>query len=105
MAPRCCDCLASASTVIGDLVRKGAFSEVWVPAFQAKDLALALDVRTRMLPVSRRTKATMAVEQFVRAAWMIDAAGDTGNRGDVEQAYAELSRAAADVEKMYAAAK
>jgi hypothetical protein len=92
-------------TIIGDLVRKGAFSEVWVPAFQAKDLALALDVRTRTLPISRRTKATMAVEQFVRAAWMIDAAGDTGNRAEVEQAYAELSRAAADVETMYAAAR
>jgi hypothetical protein len=92
-------------TIIGDLVRKGAFSEVWVPAFQAKDLALALDVRTRTLPISRRTKATMAVEQLVRAAWMIDAAGDTGNRADVEQAYAELSRAAADVETIYTAAR
>jgi hypothetical protein len=91
--------------VIGDLVRKGAFSEVWVPAFHAKDLALALDVRTRTLPLSRRTKATMAVEQFVRAAWMIDAAGDTGNRIEVEEAYAELNRAAADVEKMYAAVR
>jgi hypothetical protein len=90
---------------IGDLVRKGAFSEVWVPAFQAKDLALALDVRTRTLPLSRRTKATMAVEQFVRAAWMIDAAGDTGNRMEVEDAYASLSRAASDVEKMYEAAR
>jgi hypothetical protein len=92
-------------TIIGDLVRKGAFSEVWVPAFQAKDLALALDVRTRTLPSSRRTRATMAVEQFVRAAWMIDAAGDTGNRGEVEDAFASLSRAASDVEKMYEAAR
>jgi hypothetical protein len=90
---------------IGDLVRRGAFSEVWVPAFQAKDLALALDVRTRTLPVSRRTKATMAVEQFVRAAWMLDAAGDTGNRVEVEQAHAELTRAAADVELMYRGAR
>jgi hypothetical protein len=92
-------------TIIGDLVRKGAFSEVWVPAFQAKDLALALDVRTRTLPLTRRTKATMAVEQFVRAAWMIDAAGDTGNRGEVEDAFASLSRAASDVEKMYEAVR
>jgi hypothetical protein len=90
---------------IGDLVRRGAFSEVWVPAFQAKDLALALDVRTRTLPLSRRTKATMAVEQFVRAAWMLDAAGDTGNRVEVEQAHAELTRAAADVELMYRGAR
>ena len=72
-------------SLIGELVRKGAFGEVWVPAFQAKDLALALDVRTRTLPQASRAKATLAVEQLVRAAWMIDAAGDTGNRGDVEE--------------------
>jgi hypothetical protein len=91
-------------TIIGDLVRKGAFSEVWVPAFQAKDLALALDVRTPTLPLRMRTKATEAVEQLVRAAWLIDAAGDTGNRADVEQAYGALSRAAAEVEAVYAPA-
>ena len=99
---RSCACLASACPLIGELVRKGAFGEVWVPAFQAKDLALALDVRTRTLPQASRAKATMAVEQLVRAAWMIDAAGDTGNRGDVEDAYAALSLAAADV-RLYAA--
>jgi Heavy metal binding domain len=90
-------------TVIGDLVRKGAFSEVWVPAFHAKDLALALDVRTRTLPQAVRPRATMAVEQVVRAAWAIDAAGDTGNRGDVEDAYAALVRGAADVKMLYRA--
>jgi hypothetical protein len=72
-----------------------------VPAFQAKDLALALDVRTRTLPQAMRVKATMAVEQLVRAAWMIDAAGDTGNRSEVEAAHAALARAAADVQKIY----
>ena len=91
-------------TVIGYLVRQGAFSEVWVPAFHAKDLALALDVRTRTLPQAVRPRATIAVEQVVRAAWAIDAAGDTGNRGDVEDAYAALVRAAADVKTLYRAA-
>jgi hypothetical protein len=88
-------------TLIGELVRKGAFGEVWVPAFQAKDLALALDVRTRTLPQASRARGTMAVEQLVRAAWMIDAAGDTGNRGDVEDAYGALGRAASDVARIY----
>jgi Heavy metal binding domain len=92
-------------TLIGDLVRKGSFSEVWVPAFQAKDLALALDVRTRTLPLAARAKGTRAVEQLVRAAWMIDAAGDTGNRSEVEEAQQALARAAADVEKIYGTAR
>ena len=96
--------LGERMALIGELVRKGAFSEVWVPAFQAKDLALALDVRTRTLPQAARTKATMAVEQLVRAAWMIDAAGDTGNRAEVEGAFTALSAAAAQVEALYAPA-
>jgi hypothetical protein len=95
--------LGERMTLIGELVRKGAFSEVWVPAFQAKDLALALDVRTRTLPQSQRAKATTAVDRLVRAAWMLDAAGDTGNRGDVEDAYAALNLAAADVRRLYTA--
>jgi hypothetical protein len=91
--------------LIGDLVRKGAFGEVWVPAFQAKDLALALDVRTRTLPPAERGKATDAVERLVRAAWMIDAAGDTGNRAEVEEAYTALSRAGAEVQAIFGAAR
>jgi len=84
-------------TTIGGLVRKGAFSEVWVPAFQAKDLALSLDARTRMLPLAKRAVATAGVERLVRAAWMLDASGDTGNRGEVEQSYEALAAAAREV--------
>jgi Heavy metal binding domain len=84
-------------TVIGDLVRKGAFSEVWVPAFQAKDLALSLDARTRTLPLAKRAVATDGVERLVRAAWMLDASGDTGNRNEVEQAYGAFASAAREV--------
>jgi hypothetical protein len=93
--------LAERVTRIGDLVKRGAFSEVWVPAFQAKDLALALDVRTPSLPVARRPAAGGAIERLVRAAWALDAAGDTGNRGDVEQAYAALADAARDVQQLF----
>ena len=94
--------LAERITTIGDLVRKGAFNEVWVPAFQAKDLALALDLRASSLPSARRPVAGGAIERLVRAAWALDAAGDTGNRGDVEQAYNALAGAARDVEQVFA---
>jgi hypothetical protein len=90
-------------TTIGDLVRRGAFSEVWVPAFQAKDLALSLDARTRTLPLAKRAAATGAVERLVRAAWMLDASGDTGNRSEVEQGYDALASAAREVAGMFAA--
>jgi hypothetical protein len=68
-----------------------------VPAFQAKDLALALDARTRTLPPAKRAVATAGVERLVRAAWILDAAGDTGNRSEVEQGYSALASAAREV--------
>ena len=94
--------LAERTTVIGELVKKGAFSEVWVPAFQAKDLALALDVRTPQLALARRLAGGSAIERLVRAAWALDAAGDTGNRADVEAAYAAFVAASRDISQLFA---
>jgi hypothetical protein len=88
-------------SIVAGLVQRGAFSEVWVPAFQAKDLALALDVRTPFLPPAQRAVAHGAVQRLVRAAWAIDAAGDTGNRSDVEDAYNALAAASRDVEQAF----
>jgi hypothetical protein len=97
--------LAERVTVIGDLVRKGAFAEVWVPAFQAKDLALSLDARARTLPLAKRATATGGVERLVRGAWMLDAAGDTGNRNEVEQAYDAFSSAARELVATFGTSK
>jgi hypothetical protein len=97
--------LAERVTLIGDLVRKGAFAEVWVPAFQAKDLALSLDARTRNLPPAKRAAATGGVERLVRGAWMLDAAGDTGNRNEVEHAYDTFSSAAKEVAATFGTSK
>ncbi len=94
--------LAERVATVEALVKKRAFNEVWVPAFQAKDLALWLDIRTAALPGARRPAAQVAIERLVRAAWEIDAAGDTGNKDDVQQAYDALAAAARDVEQVFA---
>jgi len=94
--------LAERVSIIEGLVKKGAFGEVWVPAFQAKDLAIALDLRLPELPAERRPAAHGAVERLVRAAWALDAAGDLGNRSDVEEGFAALSRAGRDLEQAFA---
>ena len=94
--------LRERANLIGELVKRGAFSEVWVPAFQAKDLALALDVRTPQLATARRLQAGSAIERLVRAAWALDAAGDTGNRADVEDAYGNFVAASKDIEQLFA---
>src|SRR5262249_42447759 len=94
--------LRERTTVIGELVKKGAFGEVWVPAFQARDRALALDVRSPQLPPARRLTAGSAIERLVRAAWALDAAGDTGNRADVEDAYGAFVAASKEIEQLFA---
>lgn len=93
--------LADRVATITELVKKGAFSEVWVPAFQAKDLAIALDLRTPQLGVADRPVAHVAVERVVRAAWALDAAGDIGNRADVEDASSALAEAAGNLEMAF----
>ena len=94
--------LAERLTLIDGLVKKRAFNEVWVPAFQAKDLALWLEVRTPVLPGPERGAAGVAIERLVRAAWALDAAGDTGNRDDVQQAFDALAAAAHDIDRLFA---
>jgi hypothetical protein len=88
--------------LVAGLVKRGAFGEVWVPALQAKDLALALDARVGELPRAKRSVATASVERLVRAAWQLDEYGDLGNREQVERAHAAFSDAAADLVSVFA---
>jgi len=69
------------------LVQKGDFGAVWVPAFQAKDVAVALEPHIDHLPDQARSNADPALADVVRTAWQLDAAGDTGNAEDVGQAF------------------
>lgn len=70
------------------LVRKGDFGAVWVPAFQAKDVAVALEPHVDHLSALERSHAAPALADVVRTAWQLDAAGDTGNGEEVGKAFA-----------------
>ena len=63
-----------------------------MPAFQAKDLALALDEHMRELPAERRKVAEPAITKLVRSAWLLDAFGDIGNKQQISEAYDEVRR-------------
>jgi hypothetical protein len=78
---------------IRDLIRRGALTDVYAPAFQAKDLALALDEHIAQIPVDRRSAIEPAIRELVRTAWLLDAFGDTGNRQQLTDAYALFSSA------------
>jgi hypothetical protein len=86
---------------IRDLIRQGNFAAVWVPAFQAKDLAVALEPHIGHLQPASRETAEPALQRVVRFAWLLDSFGDLGNRQQVEDAYAAFARAAGDVAKAF----
>jgi hypothetical protein len=78
---------------VGALVQKGDFGAVWVPAFQAKDVAVALEPHVGHLPPQARGHAEPALADVVRTAWQLDAVGDTGNAEEVTKAFAAFTQA------------
>jgi len=75
------------------LVQKGDFGAVWVPAFQAKDVAVALEPHVDHLAPQERSHAEPALADVVRTAWQLDAAGDTGNAEEVGKAFTLFTEA------------
>jgi hypothetical protein len=82
---------------VGDLIARGDFSAVWVPAFQAKDLGIALEPHLAHLAPEQRDAGEPAIARLVRAAWLLDASGDIGNRQQIEAVYVTFTAAVADV--------
>jgi hypothetical protein len=82
---------------VGELIRRGDFTAVYVPAFQARDLAIALESRLGNLAPASRAVAEPAITRLVRTAWLLDAFGDLGNRQQITDAYASFTSAVDDV--------
>jgi hypothetical protein len=85
------------NTEVRDLIARGDFAAVWVPAFAAKDLAISLEPHLAHLQVNKRDVGEPALARVVRGAWLLDAAGDVGNRQQIEAAYSTFSAGVADV--------
>ena len=83
------------------IIDRGAFASVYVPAFQAKDLALALDAHKDDLPADRRKVAEPAILRLVRAAYLLDAFGDIGNKQQILEAYTVFAGAVKDIESAF----
>jgi hypothetical protein len=82
---------------VGELIEAGNLEAVYVPAFQAKDLAVALEPHLAHLAPPKRESAGPALERVVRTAWLLDAFGDVGNRQQLTEAYAAFTAAVTDV--------
>ena len=88
---------------VGALVQKGDFGAIWVPAFQAKDVAVALEPHVDHLAPQQRSHAEPALADVVRTAWRLDAAGDTGNAEEVGKAFTLFTDAVSRLTGAFAA--
>ena len=83
------------------LIGRGAFAEIFIPALQAKELALALTDRTEDLSMQEQNDVKIAVRHLVRAAWLLDWYGDLGNKQQVSGAYDVFGSAAGEIARVY----
>ncbi|HXV63229.1 MAG TPA: heavy metal-binding domain-containing protein [Vicinamibacteria bacterium] len=88
--------------IVRDLVATGAFAEVYVPALEAKELAIALEGHVLEAPSELRSELEWAVRQLVRSAWLLDDYGDLGNREKVLLAYRLFDEATEGIQGIYA---
>jgi hypothetical protein len=93
--------LSQRTEQIRRFIEQGAFANVYVPAFQAKDLALALDDRKKDLRPEHLKIAEPAIKRLVRSAWLLDAFGDMGNKQQITEAYTQFAAAVKDVESVF----
>src|SRR5262245_10087529 len=95
--------LSQRTEQIRRFIDQGQFASVYVPAFQAKDLALALDERKNDLRPEHLKIAAPAIKRLVRSAWLLDAFGDLGNKQQIGDAYTQFVAAVKEVESVFPA--
>lgn len=87
------------------LVERGALKEIYVPALEAKDLALVLEKRLFEAPESARPSLRWAVKELVSSAWLLDDFGDLGNRERVRAAHERFQEAIKVIASSYGVAR
>ena len=80
---------------VEDLLDRGAFTEIYVPALEAKDLALALEAH--VAKAASPPTLAWALKELVRSAWLLDDYGDLGNREKLLVAHERFEEATAAI--------
>jgi hypothetical protein len=78
-------------------VKSGTFGGIYVPALQAKDLALQIQARQGSAPSTQRQAIETQVKQLVVAAYQLDNYGDLGDAQKISDAYRSFSTAVAAI--------
>jgi hypothetical protein len=79
---------------VRDLIERGVWPDLYIPALEAKDLVLAL-------VEAEGDRVAVPAKRLVRAAWLLDNYGDEGNRLRVEEAYRLFERAIRELREAY----
>ena len=84
------------------LIRDQEYKDLFLPAFEAKVLALALEKNYAAAEAgSRRLRLERAVKEVVRGAWLLDHFGDQGDRTEVLEQYRVFSTGVKELEALY----
>lgn len=99
--PELLKALQDRSNQIDGYIKQGDLGTVYVPAFEAKDLALSLDDHAKARPEAERQVVDAAVGELVRDTYLLDAYGDLGNERQISAAYQEFAGALKTIEGLY----
>ena len=89
------------AAAVAELVAAGALQEIYLPALEAKDLAVALEPHVDGKPPEARRALVWALKQIVRTAWLLDDYGDLGNREKVIASHRQFAQAVEELERHY----
>jgi heavy metal-binding protein len=78
---------------VGSLVKSGGFGAIWLPALQAKDIALELQRQQGAATGSQAPAVEEQVKRLVVAAYELDRDGDLGDAQKITEAYGRFSAA------------
>ncbi len=85
-------------------LRERRLAELFRPALEAKDLALALEDYRDDLAAPDRIALERALQDVVRGAWRLDLYGDAGNLEGATAAAVEFARGVGEIARIFAAA-
>jgi hypothetical protein len=97
IAPNLIDDLKARGAEVESLLKAGNLGAVYVPALQAKDLALEIQARR---PDVSRDAVEASVKQIVLAAYQLDYSGDLGDAEQAQAAFRGMSVAIAQLDSL-----
>ena len=60
-----------------------------------------MEAHSAQLPTYKRKILEPAIKRLLRAAWLLDAFGDLGNREQITGAYVDFAAAVSDIESLF----